>query len=170
MGIGRSTFYDAPDARASDAIIVAEMKTICDQFEAYGYRRVDAELRHRGIVVNACSMAQMGRPLGAVSIRDRADRLHMAAECRTAFPKVLQFWLEALEAKVIVEKDGQKYLKYNVDDQFQAAKNIVEYAYGRPVQPIATTMQEQTHRTLEVRWMPSRPDDHSKCVDLQPGE
>ena len=44
MGIGRSTFYDAPDARASDAIIVAEMKTICDQFEAYGYRRVDAEL------------------------------------------------------------------------------------------------------------------------------
>ena len=53
MGIGRSTFYDAPDARASDAIIVAEMKTICDQFEAYGYRRVDAELRHRGIVVNA---------------------------------------------------------------------------------------------------------------------
>ena len=42
MGIGRSTFYDTPDARASDAIIVAEMKTICDQFEAYGYRRVDA--------------------------------------------------------------------------------------------------------------------------------
>ena len=40
MGIGRSTFYDTPDARASDAIIVAEMKTICDQFEAYGYRRV----------------------------------------------------------------------------------------------------------------------------------
>src|SRR5262245_23099572 len=29
------------------------MKTICDEFEAYGYRRVDAELRHRGIVVNA---------------------------------------------------------------------------------------------------------------------
>jgi putative transposase len=28
------------------------MKTICDEFEAYGYRRVDAELRHRGIVVN----------------------------------------------------------------------------------------------------------------------
>jgi putative transposase len=53
MGIGRSTFYDAPDARARDLTIVAEMKTICDEFEAYGYRRVDAELRHRGIVVNA---------------------------------------------------------------------------------------------------------------------
>ena len=49
MGIGRSTFYDTPDARARDLTIVAEMKMICDEFEAYGYRRVDAELRHRGI-------------------------------------------------------------------------------------------------------------------------
>ena len=61
MGIGRSTFYDTPDARASDAIIVAEMKTICDQFEAYGYRRVDAELRHRGIVVNAKKIRRLMR-------------------------------------------------------------------------------------------------------------
>src|SRR5262249_49712305 len=38
--------------RARDLTIVAEMKTICDEFEAYGYRRVEAELRHRGIVVN----------------------------------------------------------------------------------------------------------------------
>ena len=30
MGIGRSTFYDMPDARARDLSIVAEMKTICD--------------------------------------------------------------------------------------------------------------------------------------------
>ena len=37
MGIGRSTFYDTPDAGASDATVVAEMKTICDEFEAYGY-------------------------------------------------------------------------------------------------------------------------------------
>ena len=43
MGIGRSTFYDTPDARARELTIVAEMKTICDEFEAYGYRRVDAE-------------------------------------------------------------------------------------------------------------------------------
>ena len=49
MAIGRSTFYDMPDARARDLTIVAEMKTICDEFEAYGYRRVDAELRHRGV-------------------------------------------------------------------------------------------------------------------------
>ena len=52
MGFGRSTFYDIPDVRARDLTIVAEMKAICDEFEAYGYRRIDAELRHRGMVVN----------------------------------------------------------------------------------------------------------------------
>ena len=61
MGIGRSAFYDTPDARARDLSIVVEMKTICDEFEAYGYRRVDAELRHRGIVVNAKKIRRLMR-------------------------------------------------------------------------------------------------------------
>ena len=33
MGIARSTFYDRPDAGANDATVVAQMKTICDEFE-----------------------------------------------------------------------------------------------------------------------------------------
>jgi transposase InsO family protein len=61
MRIGRSTFYDTPDAGARDLTIIAEMKTICDEFEAYGYRRVDAELRHRGIVVNAKEIRRLMR-------------------------------------------------------------------------------------------------------------
>jgi len=61
MGISRSTFYDTPNACARDLTIVAEMKTICDEFEAYGYRRVDAELRHRGIVVNAKKIRRLMR-------------------------------------------------------------------------------------------------------------
>src|SRR5258706_16021552 len=61
VGIGRSTFYDTTDARARDLTIVAEMKTICDEFEAYGYRRIDAELRHRGIVVNAKKIRRLMR-------------------------------------------------------------------------------------------------------------
>ena len=61
MGIGRSTFYDAADARARDLIIVAEMKMICDEFESYGYRRLDAELRHRGIVVNTKKIRRLMR-------------------------------------------------------------------------------------------------------------
>jgi hypothetical protein len=94
----------------------------------------------------------------------------MAAACRANFHKVLAFWLEALEGTKTVDQDGRKVFKYNVQDQFQAAKNIAEYGYGKPIQQIAGVLQEQTHRTLEVRWMPPRADDHSKCVDLQPGE
>ena len=52
MGIGRSTFYDMPDARVLDLTIVAEMKTICDEFEAYGWRRVQVPLRHQGVIAN----------------------------------------------------------------------------------------------------------------------
>ena len=61
MGFGRSTFYDIPDVRARDLTIVAEMKAICDEFESYGYRRVDAELRHRGIVVNTKKIRRLMR-------------------------------------------------------------------------------------------------------------
>ena len=61
MGISRSTFYDTPDVRASDVTVVAEMKAICDEFEAYGYRRVGAELRHRGMVVNAKKIRRLMR-------------------------------------------------------------------------------------------------------------
>ena len=53
MGLPRSTYYDAPAMKADDREIVAAMTTICDKFEAYGYRRVGAELRHRGMVVNS---------------------------------------------------------------------------------------------------------------------
>ena len=52
----------------------------------------------------------------------------------------------------------------------EAAKCIMEYGYGKPVQPLTGAFQEHRHRTLEVRWMPPRADDHSKCVDLAPGE
>ena len=52
MGLARSTFYDAPTAHFGDAEIVSRIQTICDEFEAYGYRRVGAELRHQGVVVN----------------------------------------------------------------------------------------------------------------------
>jgi putative transposase len=61
MGIARSTFYDAPAGKADEARIVAAMIAICEEFEAYGYRRVGAELRHRGIVVNAKKVRRLMR-------------------------------------------------------------------------------------------------------------
>jgi putative transposase len=57
MGLPRSTYYDAPSLKADDREIV----TICDEFEAYGYRRVGAELRHRGMVVNSKKVRRLMR-------------------------------------------------------------------------------------------------------------
>ena len=53
MGAARSSFYAEPIGRPADAVILAEIRDITDAFEGYGYRRVDAELRHRGLIVNA---------------------------------------------------------------------------------------------------------------------
>jgi putative transposase len=61
MRISRSTFYDKPIAAFGDAAIVAEMKAISDTFEAYGYRRMGAELRHRGMVVNSKKVRRLMR-------------------------------------------------------------------------------------------------------------
>jgi putative transposase len=52
MGIARSTFYDEPTHAADDTAIVAAMAGICDEFEHYGWRRVQAALRQQGVVVN----------------------------------------------------------------------------------------------------------------------
>ena len=52
MGIARSTFYDEPTAAHDDTAIVEAIAAICDEFEFYGWRRVRAELQHRGMIVN----------------------------------------------------------------------------------------------------------------------
>jgi putative transposase len=61
MGLPRSTYYDVAPREAGDAEIVATITAICDEFEAYGYRRVGAELRHRGIVVNSKKIRRLMR-------------------------------------------------------------------------------------------------------------
>ena len=53
MGLARSTYYyDAPTRAADDTALVEAMAAICDAFEAYGWRRVQAALRQQGWVVN----------------------------------------------------------------------------------------------------------------------
>ncbi|AUH65160.1 hypothetical protein CX676_14060 [Paracoccus zhejiangensis] len=53
MGVARSSFYADPGPKPGDTAIIAEIRTITDEFDGYGYRRVGAELHHRGIVVNS---------------------------------------------------------------------------------------------------------------------
>ncbi len=40
MGISRSSFYDPPPVELDDTALVEAMAAICDEFEAYGWRRV----------------------------------------------------------------------------------------------------------------------------------
>src|SRR3954453_2160335 len=46
MGLARSTYYGAR-LGDRDAEILARVEAICAEFEAYGYRRITAELRHQ---------------------------------------------------------------------------------------------------------------------------
>jgi len=52
MGISRSTYYDAPVLAPDDTAIVETIAAICDEFEHYGWRRVQAALRQQGTIVN----------------------------------------------------------------------------------------------------------------------
>lgn len=68
LPLPRSTFYDVPAIRTDDAEIVARITVICEEFECYGYRRVGAELRHQGIVVNGKKKVHRGIPGKAARI------------------------------------------------------------------------------------------------------
>jgi putative transposase len=52
MAISRSTYYDAPVPAPDDTVIVEAIAAICDEFEYYGWRRVQAALRQQGMIVN----------------------------------------------------------------------------------------------------------------------
>jgi len=99
MGIARSTFYDMPDAGADDATVVAQMKAICDEFETYGYRRVGAELRHRGLVVNAKKVRRLMREHALNPRRRRrfiatTDSDHNDPICSNLFPRKQRFAMQ----------------------------------------------------------------------------
>ena len=52
MGIARSSFYADPAPAGDDTALVEAMHAIKDEFEAYGWRRMQAALRQCGWVVN----------------------------------------------------------------------------------------------------------------------
>jgi putative transposase len=52
MGIARSTYYTAPPAPRDDTAIVEAIAGVCEEFESYGWRRVQAALRQQGLIVN----------------------------------------------------------------------------------------------------------------------
>lgn len=64
MGIARSTFYDAPARAADDTALVEAMHAIKDEFEAYGWRRMQAALAQQGWIVNHKKLKRLMREHG----------------------------------------------------------------------------------------------------------
>ena len=61
MGLARSTYLDAPAATDRDAKIFARITAVSEEIEAYGYRRICAGLRYRGLVVNSKRVRRLMR-------------------------------------------------------------------------------------------------------------
>ena len=73
MGTARTTYYDKPKGSADDTALVEAMHAIKDEFEAYGWRRMQAALRHRGRVVNHKKIKRLMRE-HALHPRRRRER------------------------------------------------------------------------------------------------
>ncbi|WP_226584615.1 IS3 family transposase [Acuticoccus sediminis] len=71
MGIARSTYYDAPEQAGDDTALVEAMHAIKDEFEAYGWRRMQAALGQQGWVVNHKKMKRLMREHGLNARRHR---------------------------------------------------------------------------------------------------
>lgn len=71
MGIARSTYYDALERTVDDTALVVVMIEIADEFEFYGYRRMGAALRQKGIVVNHKKLRRLMREHGLQPRRKR---------------------------------------------------------------------------------------------------
>ena len=64
MGIARSTFYKGQTPAADDTALVEAMHAIKDEFESYGWRRMQAALRQQGWVVNHKKIKRLMRQHG----------------------------------------------------------------------------------------------------------
>jgi putative transposase len=75
MGIARSTYYAAPPAPRDDTAIVEAIAGVCEEFEFYGWRRVQAALRHKGLIVNHKKIKRLMRKHG---LQPKTRRRHVA--------------------------------------------------------------------------------------------
>jgi len=68
MGISRSTYYyrpkDNPEKKKRDADIADTIEKICYEHPYYGYRRVTAALKRKGMVVNHKKILKMMKKMG----------------------------------------------------------------------------------------------------------
>ena len=138
MGIARSTYYHASNGSADDTALVEAMHAIKDEFEAYGWRRMQAALRHRGWIVNHEKIKRLMREHAMHPPRRRrfvatADSDHdepvfpdRSRNCEVDGPD--QLWVADLTYIAIL--GGFVYLAAIMDAW---SRRIVGYAIGRRI-------------------------------------
>ena len=142
--------------QAGDATVVAEMKAICDEFEAYGYRRIDAELRHRGMVVNAKKVRRLMREH---ALNPRPRRRFIATTDSNhnfpVFPDLAnnmtldgpnQLWVADITYVAIAT--GFVYLAAILDAW---SRRVVGYAISRSIDARLSLLRSRPPSTLAIR-------------------
>ena len=71
MKLARSTYYDEPELQPlGEARLVEQIKAVCAEWPAYGYRRVTVELHDEGRIVNHKKVMRLMKENG-LTVRPR---------------------------------------------------------------------------------------------------
>jgi putative transposase len=138
MGISRSTYYDAPVSAPDDTAIVEAIVAICDEFEHYGWRRVQAALRQQGTIVNHKKIKRLMREH---DLQPRTRRRYVATtdsdHDQPIFPNLAkdmtvdrpnQLWVSDITYVAITS--GFVYVAVILDAW---SRRVVGYAIGRSI-------------------------------------
>jgi len=138
MGIARSTYYEAPSATPDDTALIAAITAICDEFEAYGWRRVRAALRQQGMIANHKRIRRLMREHGLQpKIRHRFVATTNSDHDGPIFPDLAknmapngrdQLWVADLTYVAI--PNGFAYVAVILDAW---SRRVVGYAIGRSI-------------------------------------
>lgn len=140
MGLARSTFYDKSAVEPVDATALVErMHAIQDEFPAYGYRRITAQLRAEGVLVNRKRVARLMRLHGMqVRPRRRFVATTDSDHDEPIFPNLArdivpdgpdQLWVADITYVAIAS--GFVYLAVILDAW---SRRVVGYALGRTIE------------------------------------
>lgn len=156
MGVPRSSFYAEPAAKPEDPILAA-IRAVAEACPAYGYRRVGAELRHRGQVVNAKKIRRLMKENALnPSRRPRFVRTTDSDHDGPIFPFIAkgfeahgpdQLWVADITYVAIAT--GFVYLAVVLDAW---SRRVVGYALGRRIDARLTVAALERAIALRRPW------------------
>lgn len=158
MGIARSTVYGPPPVQTDDTALVEAIAAITGEFEAYGWRRVRAALRHRGIAANHKKIRRLMREH---DLQPRTRRRHVVTTDSNhdspVFPNLArdlvpdgpdQLWL--VDITYVAIRSGFAYVAIVLDAW---SRRVIGYAIGRSIDVRLTL--GALHAALKGRRPPS---------------